>query len=525
MVASLSIAPTARAGVVPAVARYNDPPPPSARTELERRIETLVAEVAAAERRSTPRVDTRLEGASADLVNADSARGGPSNELVEAALRLHGIVEPPPHLIIASGSRGAEQAIVDELRTQLPRALAGGRYTRTAAAVADRDDRVRVVLALQESFVELEPVPRGFPSGGPAMIRGRLLGSFERPTVLVTTPDGKTEALSLVSDAHRFQGTFRCGPRRGRYQIEITGEDRFGSTVLANFPVYCGVPAPATLAAAPPPNEAPVTDAASAEAAVFALINQDRAHAGLRPLAADARLAEIARAHCRDMLAHGFVGHVSPTTGNAADRVARAKVHAMLILENVARAYSPGEVERGLMASPGHRRNILSAEATRVGVGAVLSEALGGARELLVTQVFIAEEAPFRPASSNELWDKLAEFRRAQSLPPFSHDAELDRIADGIARDLASGRLSPESARGPLDRALSGLGARYRSVRSLFAVVTQIGQVAESLKDALAVRDVVPALGVGIAHGPQGGAPGDEGRIAHHTVLILATPR
>jgi uncharacterized protein YkwD len=52
----------------------------------------------------------------------------------------------------------------------------------------------------------------------------------------------------------------------------------------------------------------------------------------------------------------------------------------------VARASSPGEAERGLMNSPGHRANILSRLVTRVGIGIVADEA---AHELLVTQVFI----------------------------------------------------------------------------------------------------------------------------------------
>ena len=62
-------------------------------------------------------------------------------------------------------------------------------------------------------------------------------------------------------------------------------------------------------------------------------------------------------------------------------------------LENVARAYSVGEAQRGLMQSPGHRRNCLATEVTHVGVGVSLGREIGGRRELYVTQLF-AEEAP-----------------------------------------------------------------------------------------------------------------------------------
>ena len=523
-VAVLTAVGRARADEPAPPARYNEGSATSVRTDLERRIESLVATMAKAERRNPPRPEARLERAATALA-LDGTKDGPSNELVEAALRLYGLVEPPPHLIIASAGRDADEALLDELRSQLPHALASGRYTRVAAAVVTRGDSLRVIVALQESFLELEAVPRALPSGGPAPLRGRLLAGFERPGAFVTAPDGKTEQLTLGGDARRFQGTFHCGPERGAYQVEITGEDRFGSTVLANFPIYCGRAAPTTLSVPRQAAEAVVTDGVSAEAAVLRLVAQDRARAGLPPLVPDTRLAEVARAHCRDMLAHGFVGHVSPSTGSAADRVARAKIRASLILENVARAYTPGEVERGLMASPGHRRNILSGDVTRIGVGAMLSEALGGARELLVTQVFIAEEAPFHVATRDELRARIDELRRGLGLPELLRDPELDRIADGVAHDLASGRATPETSREPLDRAMSGLGARYSGVRSLFAIATQITQVVESLKAALTVHGRPPAIGIGLAPGSVAATHGGEAHLAHHAVLLLATPR
>ena len=508
----------------PAAARYNEPASALPRDELERRIEALAAQVAAADRRTAPRPEPRLQRAVAALVALDEPRG-PDNDTVEAALRLYGIVEPPPLLIVAGGATGADDALVDELKVQLQRGLGSGRYERCAAAVSRRGDAVRVVVALQESFLELQPVPRALPSGGPAPLRGRLRSGFQRPSAFVSTPDGRTEPLALAGDAAHFDGTFHCGPARGRYQIEIVGEDRFGSTVLANFPVYCGTPAPSVLEPAKLAHEAAPTDARAAEAALLHLLNEDRARAGLRPLALDRRLADVARGHCRDMLAHGFVGHVSPTTGDAAARTERAKIAAALVLENVARASTPGEVERGLMASPGHRRNILSAEATKVGIGAVLSDGVAGARELLVTQLFIADEAAFQPASPDELRVRLDADRRSHGLPPFLRDPALDRIADGVARDLASGRTTPQGARGGLDRAFQPLGARYRSVRSLFAIAAQITQIADSMKASLAGAAGPQALGIGLHGGPTTDGAGQPGRTAHHAVVIVAQPR
>ena len=506
----------------PAVARYSDKIADVPRGELERRIEALTAELATAARRTPPRPDSRLQRAVTALAAQSGERGTPSNELVESALRLYGIVEPSPHLIVARASVGADDELLAELRTQLPRALGSGHYSRVGAAVVIREEAVRVVVALGDSYVELAPIPRELPNGGSASLGGRLSGGFQRPSAFVTAPNGHADTLALGGDARSFTGTFRCGPERGRYQVEIAGEDRFGETVLANFPVYCGVPAPTTLDLRSAPKEAPVTNAASAESAIFALLNADRVRARLAPLALDARLVDVARAHSRDMLAHDFVGHVSPTTGDASNRVARARIPAQLILENVARAGTPGEVERGLMESPGHRRNILSAEARFIGIGVALVDSLGGQKELVVTQLFIAPEAPFRAARPDELRARITELRRQRGLPAPLPDPELDRIASGVAHDMANGRLDARSAAPVIDKAMMTLGARYSSVRSVFSIATEIEQVAESLKGSLLVKGQV-ALGVGLAPGSTKSESGQ--RMAHHAVLLLATPR
>jgi uncharacterized protein YkwD len=103
---------------------------------------------------------------------------------------------------------------------------------------------------------------------------------------------------------------------------------------------------------------------------------------------ADPRLTAIARAHSRDMVDHDFVGHVSPRTGTAMDRVHRAGLAPELVLENVGRAYAAEEAESGFLASPGHRGNLLDPRARLLGVGIVFGPAVTGTRPLFVTQLF-----------------------------------------------------------------------------------------------------------------------------------------
>src|SRR5206468_3912660 len=90
---------------------------------------------------------------------------------------------------------------------------------------------------------------------------------------------------------------------------------------------------------------------------------------GLRPLAMDQRLREVARAHSAEMFQLGYFSHNSPVSGSPADRLRRAGLSLAIAGENLAYAPSVEVAHQGLMASPGHRANILEAGYSRVGIG------------------------------------------------------------------------------------------------------------------------------------------------------------
>ncbi len=116
---------------------------------------------------------------------------------------------------------------------------------------------------------------------------------------------------------------------------------------------------------------------AAAEEQMLALVNQERAVSGLRPLAADERLREVARAHSREMLELRYFSHTSPVTGSPLDRIRAARIPFLAAGENLAYAPSVGVAHRGLMNSPGHRANILRPEFGRLGVGVIRSQYAG----------------------------------------------------------------------------------------------------------------------------------------------------
>lgn len=120
------------------------------------------------------------------------------------------------------------------------------------------------------------------------------------------------------------------------------------------------------------------------EARMLALLNQERAEAGLPPLQADPALATVARAHSRDMFARGFFSHVTPEGRGPFERMRAGGVRFLTAGENLALAQTLTMAHEGLMESPGHRANILRPAFGRVGIG-VLD---GGRYGLMVTQKF-----------------------------------------------------------------------------------------------------------------------------------------
>jgi len=500
--------------------RYNDPPPAAVRSPLIARIDDVVARVAKKERRQVPRPDARLDAAARDLLVAAGDGTTPPNELVQGALWVHGIVEPPPNLVLMGMDPGGEEGLLRGLARDLPKTLAGGRFARVGvAAEAAKNGEIHVLIALQESFVDLDPIARAQPLGGNVLLRGRLHDGFERPEAFVTAPDGTVINRVLVGgDPVRFGGTFRCGPKKGRYQIELAGADRFGTTVVANFPVWCGVAAPMSARAAAPAgagNDAEFTTTQAAEQTIWKLLNADRARAHLPALAWDAQLAAVARAHSEDMQAHGYFGHVSPTAGGPGDRAKRAGVDAMLIMENVARAFTPGEAERGLMNSPGHRANILSRDATRVGVGVVYDQA---SHELLVTQMFSRPPEQAGAHTVDEVRRGVDEARRTHKLRPLERDTALDALAQSTAREMAQRGMSTAQAGKRISDELSRQG-RWSEGRAVFAVLSSASQ--ETAAPGSPIFDAtVTHVGVGVE-----GGRAKAGGSALYVVIVLATAR
>lgn len=115
---------------------------------------------------------------------------------------------------------------------------------------------------------------------------------------------------------------------------------------------------------------------AEAESRMVALLNQDRASAGLVPYRVDTRIASIARARANDMATRDYFSHTQPDGRKVFDLISAAGItwHAAgeILAWNTWSPYdaSAAAANEGWLGSPSHRGVILSTGYNYVGVGA-----------------------------------------------------------------------------------------------------------------------------------------------------------
>jgi uncharacterized protein YkwD len=110
----------------------------------------------------------------------------------------------------------------------------------------------------------------------------------------------------------------------------------------------------------------------TSEETLLNLVNKERTSRGLHALKLDTSLRSLARNYAVEMLENGFFAHVSQVDGSSpGDRANRANIEYTVLGENLAYAPDVYIAHQGLMNSEGHRKNILSPEYGRVGIGVI----------------------------------------------------------------------------------------------------------------------------------------------------------
>ena len=476
---------------------YNDPPvasPPS--DPLGDRVVAAIDSFHSNNGGTPPVPDGRLYRAASELAEVVREDAPLAYPMVEFALQRHGIIEPSPHILVVWGPLHRPEAIVEKLAERLPEILANNDYARVGvgSAVRKESGEGAAILALQSSYVTTKPIPRELPGGGLINLEGAIDKQYRNPQVFVTREDGSVATPKLSTRrSGAFKARVSCKGRRGRQQIEITAVDASGSSVLANFPVWCNERAPDSVTIEPTIDEKlEIATEAQAEALMLKLVNRDRKKHGLPPLERSAEVTAVSRAHSVEMKETGVVAHISPTTGSAADRVRAAKIRTSVVLENVARAYGVAEAQDGLMNSPGHRANLLSDLVTHVGIGIVFGEETDNRREMFVTQVFTRVPPVTTPKQAKK---RLHAMLRATR--DVAWDKALATLAQEYADNLASGMSANTAARNT-SKKLDDLANRYRRVTS---GVTTVVDVESFDSEAVLSDQRITHYGLGVAKG------------------------
>lgn len=510
-----SSAPVTFAPTTEPAKRYNETVRPPPATELNLAITAMVKEEAKKLGMPSPIADARLFRVCDEIAEVVPENGVANNAVLEFALQRNGIIEPVPHLIIAWTGVRDVTSIVENLRTNAAEMLKEGASARVGIGQVKRlaDGTSAIVFAMQQSNVVTQPIPRTLSANGSFSLDATIDARYRDPEVFVTRDDGQTEQLGIrVTKTGTFSANVACGSHTGKQQVEIAANGPLGSSVLANFPIWCAAQPPQSVTIDPSREEPPVAKPGDAEQKLFALVNRERVAAHLPALVWDESLAQVARGHSEDMHKTGLIGHLSPTTGSAADRVRAAKIKTAVVLENVARAYSISGVHDGLMNSPGHRANILSSTATNIGIGVVLGDDFSNQRALLVTQVF--DRVPpviDHDKALSAVTGKLLGVRK------MAIDSELTAIARDVAAQLAAGKTRDEvwpSVR----RRLDTLGKVFGKVGSVITAVSDL----DGLDAKPLLGDYTPdSMGVGVAQGPHP----EIGERAVWIVALFATRR
>jgi uncharacterized protein YkwD len=113
----------------------------------------------------------------------------------------------------------------------------------------------------------------------------------------------------------------------------------------------------------------------AARRATLCLLNQERAHHGLRPLRLSQRLSRASTVHSRSMVRNRYFEH-----GNFVARIVNSRYvtrrQAWSLGENIAwgtgSLSTPAQTVRAWMNSPGHRANILNRRFRDIGIGIAL---------------------------------------------------------------------------------------------------------------------------------------------------------
>ncbi|HKO49916.1 MAG TPA: CAP domain-containing protein [Polyangiaceae bacterium] len=415
------------------------------------RSEDLAREIAAElKKRGTPAV---LDGAltataSWFLREANEARN-PSASTMDAAARrfgFAGVINSTMAFALDDEHRETWRAALAQVPPNMP-------ITRYGVSVSRSGRSAAVTFGAVE--ISLQPFQRHLSLSDKVELRGEVSARYSFAHVYLTKTDGSVEERRMPS--RKIDASFSFSVP-GVYQLEVMGDGATGPVIVCNVPLFVGVEETKVTGSI-----GSTTSPVEGEARMFALLNQSRKAAGLKPLQLDDELREIALAHSTDMVDHHFFGHVSPTTGTPDARLRQSAALVADFGENVSQASNAEMAHDGLMASPGHRANMLSARFTHVGIAAVSTET----EQLTFTLIFGRRADPATmPRTTEQVEAAFLALRRKNGLSvPVSDPIYRVAVSAGIAAYVDASSPTLAVAVQAQDAALKREVQRTRSSR------------------------------------------------------------
>jgi uncharacterized protein YkwD len=152
------------------------------------------------------------------------------------------------------------------------------------------------------------------------------------------------------------------------------------------------------------------------------LVNQARAQAGAVPLVLDDALSLAAQAHGREMLQRGILSHQFPGEPDLQVRLGQTGIRFNQAGENVAFDFSAQHAHQSLMASDGHRQNILNPSYNVVGIAVVWA-----ACQMYVVQDFARRLPSYEAGQAEDLIAaKVSALRNQTQLPQLNRVKSSD---------------------------------------------------------------------------------------------------
>ncbi|MBX3184232.1 MAG: CAP domain-containing protein [Polyangiaceae bacterium] len=296
-------------------------------------------------------------------------RGDEEPEMAQVTftLRSQGSPHVWPRVWTLAGSE-VDPADATERITRWARASKPEHPLRCGVARVSSHDRQVIALVAVEALADLvSPVPLQPQVGSWISLHAKLLVPAQASKLVLLPPTGAPREVPTNQAAGSARASFQADAK-GRWVAQLLVTTSSGPRPLLEVELYAGEPPPSGPDTTPAPGEGAGTG--SPEERLFAWVNAARAAHDLPALRSNPTLAELARAHAREMQKAGRLAH-DVGQGNPADRIEAARLSPKISGENVARARTLERAHRALWRSPSHRGNLLHPRFTEVGVGVV----------------------------------------------------------------------------------------------------------------------------------------------------------